>query len=109
MDFENILLSKFELKIMKVLNTYHFANTYELRGYFKFPAIDKILTAIQNLEKDGLIFLNETKSYCLTTTGKNFLSFRRKQTIIKIFKLIGYLVGLIGGIFTILSFLQNLK
>lgn len=105
MNFKNVRLSKFEYKILKVLNTYNQANVYELRGYFHFIGIDKILMSVQHLQEEKLVFHEEAvNSYVINPTGEKYISWHRKHTFKNLFLLIASIAGLIASLKEILTF-----
>lgn len=105
MNFKDIHLSKFEYKILKVLNRYNQANAYELRGYFHFIGINKILLSVQHLQKEKLVFYEEVKSsYVINPTGEKYVFWHRKRTFKNLFLFITSLAGLIVSLKELLNF-----
>ncbi len=102
MDFENILLSKFELKIIKALMRYRYINVHEFHGYFNFCGIEPILIATQKLENLGLIEKDDIRNcFVPTQTCSDYILYRKKRKRKEIY---AFLTAL-ASIATILGFI----
>lgn len=73
MKFDEIYLNKTEIKMLKCFR-YNKANVWELHGYFNFPGIEPILSSLQTLLNNNLIYeegIKDLDSYLITSDGKN--------------------------------------
>lgn len=111
MDFDKIFIDKFQLKILKLLKYRPHTNYYQIHGYFKFPALETVLTAVQDLERLGLVCSDtlDTSEFLLTIDGEKYLLFigqksnRLKSSWGTVFSVLGALASLVA----IIGYLSN--
>lgn len=111
MDFDKIFVDKFQLKILKLLKSRPHTNYYQIHGYFKFPAFETVLIAVQDLERLGLVCSDtlDKSEFLLTVDGEKYLLFaKQKSNRFKaswgtVFSVLGALASLIA----IIGYLSN--
>lgn len=107
-DFDKVIINKFQLKILKTFNKKKEINAYQFHGYFKFCSFEYILRSLQDLKKLGLIKEDtkfSPKDYLLTTNGTRYLIFLKRNKLKKLISLIGVLASISTILGLVLSLL----
>lgn len=98
MDYEKLMLTKLEHKILKLLSIQK-ANIDQIYGYFKFRGEQITYQAtVQGLERKNLITKSDfglSNRYTLTNEGSNYLFFLKKLKLKSIKKLFFIIVSTI--------------
>ena len=106
MKFNDIYLNKTEVKMLKCLK-YNKANVWELHGYFNFPGIEPILTSLQTLLNNKLIYKEEIQdsiSYTITPGGKKYLTYIAHKKWSNIWKALSSIILALAGLVAIVEF-----
>lgn len=109
LDFEKLVISKFQLKILKLFKLKERINIYQFDGYFNFPGFTDLMSDLQDLERIGLIaksiFSTGPDDYILTIDGEKYLLFlknNRNKTFITYITVLAALVTILGFLIELL-------
>lgn len=106
MDFEKIILTRFEIRILRLFKRKSYLNYYQIHGFFNFPSFESVLRAVHELERLGFVQkrMLESDSFQITRIGEDYLRFIKKERL----KRLPVLIGTIAAACTILGFLIKL-
>lgn len=107
-----MILSKFERKMLYAMNLYqvYYITPEHLHGYFNFCDYTKILTAVQFLESENLIYKLESPQdgYRITDLGERWILQDKENKKKKFWVIFNSIVGFITAIAALNAIFPNL-